>query len=57
MQGHDLGDAREAVASDVVEVVAAQVKEARVGRETPRYFAVTAVLTRGMVCLSLKTGR
>lgn len=57
MQGHDLGNTGEAVARDVVKVVAAQVEETRVGRETPRNFGVTAVLTRGVVCLSLKTDR
>lgn len=57
MEGHDLGNAGEAVAGDVVEVVAAQVEETRVGRETPRNFGVSAVLTRGVVRLGLKTGR
>lgn len=40
-----------------MEVVATQVEETRVGGETPRNFGVTAVLTRGVMCLSLKTDR
>ncbi len=52
-----MGDTREAVAGDIVELVATQVEEACGGREPPRNFGVTAVLTRGVVCLSLKTGR
>lgn len=45
MKGHHLGNAREAIARDVVEVVAAQVKETRVGREPPRNFGVSTILT------------
>lgn len=40
-----MGNTREAVAWNVVEVVAAQVKESGVGREPPGNFGVSLVLT------------
>lgn len=50
-----MGNAGEAVAWDVVEVVATQIKETRVWREALRNFGMATILTRGVVCLSLKT--
>lgn len=54
MERHHLSHTREAVAGDVVEEVATQVKQARVGREAARDFGVASVLTRGVLRHHLK---
>lgn len=57
MERHHLSDTREAVAGDVVEVVATQVEQARVGREAARDFGVASVLTRGVLRHHLKVSK
>lgn len=52
-----MGNTGKAVARDIVEVVATQVQETRVGGETPRNLGMSAVLTRGVVCVGLKRRR
>lgn len=54
MERHHLSDTREAVAGDVVEVVATQVEQARVRREAARDSGVASVLTRGVLRHHLK---
>lgn len=44
----------EAVGGKVVEVVAADIKQLRLGREASRDFGVTPTLTRGMLGLNLR---
>ena len=54
VERHHLWDAGEAVARDVVEVVATQVEEFGVGREALRNLGVAAVLAGGVVRLGLQ---
>ena len=57
MERHHLRDAGEAVARDVVEVVATQVQEFGVGREALRDLGVAPVLAGGVVRLGLRGKR
>lgn len=56
MERHHLRDSGEAVARDVVEVVATQVQQTRVGREAARDFSVASILTGGVLCCCLRRG-
>lgn len=44
MERHHLRDTREAVAGDVVEVIATKIEQTCVGREASRNFGVTSIL-------------
>lgn len=57
MKRKNLAGAREAVGREVVEVVAANVKQLRLGGEATRHFGMTLTLACGMLGFNLGTVR
>ena len=54
VKGHNLAGTREAVAGEVVKMVATEIKELGFGMESPWDFGMTATFTRGMVGFNLR---
>lgn len=57
MKRKNLAGAREAVGGEVVEVVAANVKQLRLGGEATRHFGMTPTLACGMLSFNLGMDR